>query len=103
MLENRSGEDERFDLDRRFDLEEIMEKCGIAPDNLLEQADILSDLLRKRKIASQNCMQRISASIKNEGTNVELDKLNKKHVQIMAETRELRKQLEKVQQQLHLD
>lgn len=101
--ERRSGEERRIGLDRRFDLEEIMEKCGIEPNNLLEQADILSDLLRTRKKQSQSCMQRISASIKNGGTNLELDKLNEKHVQIMEETRELRKQLEQVELQLLLD
>lgn len=101
--ERRSGEERRIGLDRRFDLEEIMEKCGIEPDNLIEQADILSDLLHTRKKQSQCCMQRISASLKNGVAEVELVRLNEKHDQIMAESRELRKHLEEVQLQLHAD
>ncbi len=101
--ERRSGEERRIGLDRRFDLEEIMEKCGIEPDNLIEQADILSDLVHQRKKQSLSCLQRISETIKNGGTNLEVDKLNEKHVQIMAETRDLNKQLKQVQLQLHLD
>ena len=64
---------------------------------------MLSDLLKIRQKESLVCQQRISDSLNNGGTKFELDKLNKKHVQIMAETRKLRKQLEQVQLQLHAD
>ena len=129
MLESRLGKQTRSEIEERFDndtraeskhqltserrseedtvtgsdLQAIMEKSGIDPDNLLELAEILSDLIRKSQKLSQDCMKQISASINNGGTKLELDKLNKKNIQILSETRELRMQLEQVQIQLSKD
>ena len=101
--ERRSKEDRRIGLDGRFDLEVIMEKCGIEPENLLEKANMLSDLIKIRQKETQIYQQRISDSINNGGSKLELERLTKNHLQIMVETQELRKQLEQVQLQLHAD
>ena len=98
-----SVRDTETEIDLRLDQQEVTEKRDIDSKNLLEQAQKLSDLIRQSQKLSRDCMKQISTSINNGGKKLELDKLNKKNIQILSETRKLRVQLEQVQMRLSQD